>query len=392
LLIIDASGMICLQYTLSPQRFAMNYPVLLKEITDRIRQGQLRASMAVNAELLALYWDIGKIIAERRSEEGWGTKVIQRLAKDLHNNLSEAKGFSERNLRRMLTFYNEYRELSIWSPMASRLTAASSNEAFVPPAVAKLSQHTENTAIYGLVLRLPWAHNVILLRIKDRKVRKWYMEHTLEYGWSKDRLEAQIKDDLYRRQGKAATNFCLRLPSQQSALAQESLKDPYKFDFLTLEEPFHERELENGLVCHLEKFLLELGAGFAFVGRQYHLAVSEHDFYIDILFYHMKLRCYVVIELKTGEFKPEYAGKLTFYCSAVDDTLRHEQDNPTIGLILCQHKDKVLAEYTLRRIDTPIGVSEYQLTRALPENLQSNLPTVEEIEARLEETGIETDE
>jgi predicted nuclease of restriction endonuclease-like (RecB) superfamily len=363
----------------------MNYPALLKEITDRIRLGQLRASVAVNIELLALYWDVGRMVDQRQTEEGWGAGIIPRLAEDIRNDLPEIKGFSVRNIHRMLAFYKEYRESLILPLPVAEFASAGMEGQIVPPIVAQLPQGTDNTNIIHFIIRLPWAHNIILLRIKDRKIRQWYMERTLENGWSKDWLEAQIKDDLYHRMGNAATNFSLRLPSMQSALAQESLKDPYKFDFLTLEEPFHERELENGLVGHLEKFLLELGAGFAFVGRQYHLAVSDQDFYIDLLFYHMKLRCYVVIELKTGKFKPEYAGKLTFYCSAVDDLLRHEQDNPTIGLILCQHNDKVLAEYTLRKIDAPIGVSEYQLTRALPINLQSSLPTVEEIEARLEE-------
>jgi predicted nuclease of restriction endonuclease-like (RecB) superfamily len=213
----------------------------------------------------------------------------------------------------------------------------------------------------------------------------WYMAQTLEHGWSKDWLASQIKDELYLRQGKAVTNFSLRLPALQSSLAQETLKDPYKFDFLTLEEPFHERELETGLVAHVEKFLLELGAGFAFLGRQYHLAVGESDFYVDLLFYHTRLRCYIVVELKNSEFRPEYAGKVNFYCTAVDDMMRSEGDNPTIGMILCRTQDRVVAEYTLRRIDAPIGISEYQLTRALPDNLQSNLPTVEEIEERLEE-------
>ena len=211
------------------------------------------------------------------------------------------------------------------------------------------------------------------------------MTQTLEHGWSHDWLACQIKNNAYERQGRAVTNFVTHLPAPQSALAQESLKDPYVFDFLTLEEPFHERELETGLVAHVEKFLLELGSGFAFIGRQYHLAVSEQEFYIDLLFYHTKLHCYVVIELKKGKFKPEYAGKVNFYCSVVDDVLRHEHDNPTIGLILCQANDRVVAEYTLRDINKPIGVSEYELTRALPDNLKSSLPTVEEIEERLEE-------
>lgn len=346
----------------------MNYPALLKEITDRIQQGQLRASMAVNVELLALYWDVGRIVEERQGEEGWGAGIIPRLTQDIRNDLPEIKGFSVRNIGRMLAFFREYRELE-----------------FLPLPVAKLPANTEQCGIHEFILRLPWAHNVVLLSVKDRATRSWYMARTLEHGWSKDWLVAQIKAKLYSRQGRAVTNFSLRLPAPQSALAQETLKDPYKFDFLTLEEPFHERELETGLVAHVEKFLLELGAGFAFLGRQYHLVVGESDFYIDLLFYHTKLRCHVVVELKTGEFRPEHAGKVNFYCTAVDELLRSEGDNSTIGLILCLTQDRIVAEYTLRKIDAPIGVSEYQLTRALPKDLQSNLPTVEEIEERLEE-------
>jgi predicted nuclease of restriction endonuclease-like (RecB) superfamily len=220
-------------------------------------------------------------------------------------------------------------------------------------------------------------------KVKDLPTRLWYMQQTIEQGWSRDTLAAMIKSKAHERRGKAVSNFAARLPSPQSEFARQLLKDPYLFDFLTIEEPFHERELETGLVKHLEKFLIELGSGFAFVGRQYHLEVSDKDFYLDLLFYHLKLRCFIVIELKKGDFKPEYAGKMNFYCSAVDDLLRNRTDQPTIGLILCQTKDRILAEYTLRDIHKPIGISDYELTRALPENLKSSLPTVEEIEAEL---------
>jgi predicted nuclease of restriction endonuclease-like (RecB) superfamily len=220
-------------------------------------------------------------------------------------------------------------------------------------------------------------------KVKDLPTRLWYMHQTIEQGWSRDTLATMIKGKAHERQGQAVSNFSDRLPAPQSDLAQHMLKDPYLFDFLTLEEPFHERELETGLVRHLEKFLLELGAGFAFVGRQYHLEVSDRDFYLDLLFYHLKLRCFIVVELKKGDFKPEYAGKMNFYCSVVDDQLRNETDQSTIGLILCQTKDRILAEYALRDIHKPIGISDYELTRALPENLKSSLPTVEEIEAEL---------
>ncbi len=365
----------------------MTYPVLLKEIKERIRQAQLKACISANAEMILMYWDVGRIVSGRQSAEGWGAKVIQKLAQDIRNDLPETKGFSERNIKRMLAFYNAYMGLSIGPTPLAKLEQREINPILLTP-LAKLvatSGCAHEAKLLELVMLLPWAHNVTLLGVKDENVRLWYMVQALEHGWSHDWLLRQIKGNAYDRQGNATTNFATHLPYAQSALAEETLKNPYLFDFLTIAEPFHERELETGLVAHVEKFLLELGAGFAFVGRQYHLVLSEQDFYIDLLFYHLKLRSYVVIELKKGNFKPEYAGKMNFYCSVVDDKLRHEQDNPTIGLILCQNKNKIVAEYALRDVNKPIGVSEYELTRALPYNLQSSLPTVEEIEERLEE-------
>jgi predicted nuclease of restriction endonuclease-like (RecB) superfamily len=306
---------------------------------------------------------------------------------DLRNELPDVKGFSERNLKRMLVFYNEYPGLAIGPTALAQLPASLEAEKG-PTALAQLpiaQTSPVEARILELVLRLPWAHNATLLAIKDAKARQWYMAHALSQGWSHDWLAGQIKQQAYERTGKSVTNFTTHLPSPQSALAQESLKDPYIFDFLTLTKPFKEQELETGLVAHVEKFLLELGAGFAFMGRQYHVEVGDQDFYIDLLFYHTKLRCYVVVELKTGKFKPEYAGKVNFYCSVVDDFLRNEHDHPTVGLILCQTHDRVVAEYALRDVNKPIGVSEYELTRALPDSLKSSLPTVEEIEERLEE-------
>ena len=222
-----------------------------------------------------------------------------------------------------------------------------------------------------------------MVKVKSMDARIWYMHQTLVQGWSRNTLALQIDSRAHARQGQAISNFATRLPAPQSDLAQQTLKDPYIFDFLTLEASFHERELETSLVAHLEKFLLALGQGFAFIGRQYHLAVGENDFYIDLLFYHLKLRSYVVIELKRGDFKPEYAGKLNFYCNVIDDTMRHGQDAPTIGLMLCQGKDNVLAEYALRGIDKPIGIASYELTRALPPSLESVLPSIETLEGEL---------
>lgn len=355
----------------------MTYQELLKDIKSRIRQSQIKATMSVNAEMLMLYWEIGRMIDKRQDSEGWGSGVIPRLAKDIKNELTDVKGFSERNLKRMLAFYREYPQLIV--PLAvAQLTQGDENHnvAIVPPPVAQL----RNEFGPGL-LCVSWACHVVLMeKVKDIPARHWYMQQIMEHGWTRDHLTAMIKTNAHARHGKSTTNFVAKLPAPQSALAEEILKDPYIFDFLTLEDPFRENELEAGLVRHLEKFLMELGAGFAFVGRQYHVEVGENDFYIDLLFYHLKLRCFIVIELKKGAFKPEYAGKLNFYCSVVDDVLRHQQDNPTIGLILCQTKNKVLAEYALRGIDKPIGVSEYDLTRALPDELKSSLPSVKDLE------------
>jgi predicted nuclease of restriction endonuclease-like (RecB) superfamily len=240
----------------------------------------------------------------------------------------------------------------------------------------------------SLLWSVPWAHHVVLIeKVKDFDTRLWYMVQTLANGWSRNVLQLMIKSEAHGRQGQAISNFDRLLPSPQSDLVQQALKDPYIFDFLTLEEPFHERELETNLLHQLERFLLELGQGFAFVGRQHNLKVGDREFYIDLLFYHLKLRCFVVIDLKKGEFKPEYAGKMNFYLSVVDEQLRHESDAPSIGLILCQDRSHIVAEYALRGVEKPIGISEYELTRALPANLKSALPTVEEIEAELAESA-----
>ena len=249
-----------------------------------------------------------------------------------------------------------------------------------PPAVAQLP------ILQGTIVQLAWAHNVILLeKIKHLPTRLWYAQQAIAQGWTRDTLAVQIKNRAHERQGSAVTNFAATLPAVHANLAQGLLKDPYVFDFLTLEEPFHERELETGLLSHIQKFLLELGRGFAFVGRQYRLEVSGNEFHLDLLFYHLHLRCFVVVDLKKGDFKPEYAGKMNFYCSVVDDQLRHEHDSATVGLILCQTKDRVLAEYALRDIHKPIGVADYELTRALPKELASSLPSIEDIEAELSE-------
>jgi predicted nuclease of restriction endonuclease-like (RecB) superfamily len=358
------------------------YAALLADVKARIQHAQTRAVLAVNAELVRLYWDIGRVLDARQAQEGYGTGVIPRLALDLKNELPAVKGFSERNLGYMIAFARAYPhpEKVLQQPVAKVAASEVLQQpaAKVPQLMAKLPD--------PLLWSVPWAHHVILLeKVKDLAVRTWYMRETLAQGWSRNILAIQIAGDAHARRGKAVTNFAATLPAPQSDLAQQSLKDPYIFDFLTLTEPFQERELETGLVAHLEKFLLELGQGFAFVGRQYRLDVGDEDFYIDLLFYHLRLRAFVVIDLKKGRFKPEYAGKLNFYCNVVNDKLKHPTDAPTIGLILCQTKDNVLAEYSFAGIDKPIGISTYELTRALPPSLKSVLPTVEEIETELAE-------
>ncbi len=349
-----------------------HYTALLSDIKQRIQHAQIRAVLAVNAQLIRLYWEIGHMLDTRQKVEGWGAAVIPRLALDIRNELPEEKGFSERNIKRMLAFYREYPAL-----------------AFVPQPVAQIEPATkvpQAAALFSteLVQAIPWGHHLLLIeKTKDLSARHWYMQATLSNGWSRNILHMQIETAAHTRQGKATNNFPQRLPQPQSDLVQQALKDPYLFDFLTLDQPFHERELETGLIQHLEKFLLELGQGFAYVGRQHHMVVGDQDFYIDLLFYHLRLRCFVVIELKRGAFKPEYAGKMNFYCSVVDDKLKHAQDAPTIGLILCQQHNTVIAEYALRGMATPIGISTFELTRALPTELVSKLPSIEEIEREL---------
>ncbi len=347
------------------------YQSFLVQIKSRIQTAQTKAALSVNAELIYLYWDIGQMIEKRQKMEGWGTGIIPNLSKDLRNELPEIKGFSERNIGYMIRFAREYPDLSILQQPVAKIKKT--QKILDPSSISAKVQQA--------VAKLPWGHNVLLIsKIKNFSARLWYMNMTIKEGWSRNVLQLMIDNQTYERGGQAITNFEQRLPAFQSDLAKQTLKDPYIFDFLTLEEPFHERELETGLVRHLEKFLLELGQGFSFVGRQYHLDIGDSDFYIDLLFYHLTLRCFIVIDLKKGTFKPDYAGKMNFYCNVVDDKLKQKADNQTIGLILCQDKNKIVAEYSLRGFTKPIGVSEYELTRALPDNLKSSLPAVEEIE------------
>jgi predicted nuclease of restriction endonuclease-like (RecB) superfamily len=365
------------------------YRDLLAEIKVRVRKAQHRAIQSANAEMIWMYWDIGRMIAFRKDKAGWGAGVIRKLSIDLKNEMPEEKGFSETNLKRMVQFHEEYSALfPIGAQPVPQLLensakpVESQSKSIGAQPVPQLN--IEDFIGKNVFSQLSWGHHILLIqKLKDIPTRMWYARQTIEQGWSRDVLTAQIKSQAHQRQGAAITNFGDKLPAMHAQLATGMLKDPFIFDFLTLEEPFHERELETGLLHHIEKFLLELGRGFAFVGRQYRLDVSDRDYYLDLLFYHLQLRCFVVVDLKKGEFKPEYAGKMNFYCSVVDDQLRHPQDQPTLGLILCQTKDRIIAEYSLRDIDKPIGVADYELTRALPEKLASSLPSIEAIEAEL---------
>ncbi|MGC4108716.1 MAG: PDDEXK nuclease domain-containing protein [Thermomicrobiales bacterium] len=327
------------------------YADWLADLKARIQTAQLRAALAVNRELVLLYWQIGQDILERQAEQGWGAKVIDRLAHDLRTAFPEMKGFSSRNLGYMRAFAQAWPDSAI---------------------------------VQQLVAQLPWGHNVVLLdKLKTPDERVWYLSKAIEHGWSRNVLVMQIEMRLIDRRGQATTNFAERLPAPQSDLARESLKDPYRFDFLGLSDEASEREIEAALVTHVTDFLLELGAGFAFVGRQVLLEVGGQDFFIDLLFYHLQLRCYVVIELKAGDFKPEHLGQLGFYLTAVDAQVKHEQDGPSIGLLLCKTRNNVVAEYALRDEGRPLGIAEYQLRAALPEPLQTSLPSIEEIEREL---------
>jgi predicted nuclease of restriction endonuclease-like (RecB) superfamily len=342
------------------------YDELLAQIKERIRTAQLRAAVAVNRELIELYWQIGQSIVDRQRSDGWGKSVVEKLAEDLKAEFPGMTGFSPRNVWRMRAFYLAYTD----------------EVRKLPRAVAEL----DGVNLPRAVAEIPWGHNADLLdKIKNPVERLWYARAAVEKGWSRPVMVHWIESDLFSRQGKAQTNFEKTLPALQSDLAKETLKNPYSFEFLTIADNAAEHELERGLVAHIRKFLIELGAGFAFLGQQFRLTVGGDDYYIDLLFYHVKLRCYIIIDLKTTPFKPEYAGKMNFYLSAADDLLRHPDDKPSIGIILCKSKNQVVAEYALRHLSKPVGVSSYitQLVESLPPALRKSLPSPEQLEAEM---------
>jgi predicted nuclease of restriction endonuclease-like (RecB) superfamily len=366
-----------------------DYKKWLSELKNKIRHVQIKAALSVNRELLQFYWDLGAGIVLKQAQTQWGDGFITRLSKDLIAEFPEIKGFSTRNIKYIKQwhlFYNQ-QDIIVKQPVAQldrepTVPLISQEKSLQASAQSPLTPFGQQ--VVAQITSIPWGHNIaIISKCKKLQEALYYAEQTTEYNWSRSVLVHQIESGLFHREGKAVTNFSHTLPKPHSDLAQQTLKDPYIFDFLTMSKDYNERDLEKALVDHIAHFLLELGAGFAYLGRQYPLTVGTQDFYIDLLFYHARLHCYVVIELKTGEFVPEHAGKLNFYIKAIDEQLRKEGDAPTIGILLCKGKDKLVAEYALSDIHKPMGVSEYELTRSLPDNLKSSLPSIEEIEAEM---------
>jgi predicted nuclease of restriction endonuclease-like (RecB) superfamily len=339
--------------------FDQDYKQWISALKQQFRQAQLKAVVKVNSELLQFYWQLGEDILARQQGTQWGDGFLTQLSKDLSTEFPEIKGFSKRNLELIRKWRRYWQQVEV-----------------AQPAIAK--------QLVSQLVQIPWGHNVVIVsQSKNIEQALYYVASTIENGWSRSVLVHQIESGLYQREGKAITNFADTLPAVQSDLAQQSIKDPYVFDFLTLSKAHSERDLEQGLVKHVTQFLMELGAGFAYMGKQVPITVGERDFYLDLLFYHTRLHCHVVIELKITDFEPEHAGKLNFYIKAVDEQLRQPGDEPTIGILLCKSKDRLVAEYALSDINKPIGVSEYQLTQSLPDSLKPSLPSVEEIEAEL---------
>lgn len=332
-----------------------DYKDWLAKIKNKVRSAQIKAVIKVNIELLSFYWELGADIVSKQKKTKWGDGLLAQLSKDLTAEFPDMKGFSLSNLKYIKQWYLFY---------------------FRSPAFSQ--------QLVGQITQIPWGHNIVIMsKCKSAEEALYYIQNTLSHNWSRSVLVHQIESGLYKREGKSVTNFALTLPKPQSDLACQTLKDPYIFDFLSMTKDYNERELENALINHVTKFLLELGAGFSYIGRQVLLSAGERVFFIDLLFYHTRLHCYVVIELKTVEFEPEHAGKLNFYLKAVDTQLRANQDSPTIGILICKKKDKVVVEYALSDIRKPIGVSEYRLTHCLPKKLKSSLPTIKAMEAEI---------
>ncbi len=333
-----------------------DYKKWILEIKSKIRSAQMKAVVAVNAALIEFYWDLGRMISEKQT--AWGSNFLEKVSHDLKSEFPDAKGFSVTNLKYCRLFYNQF----------------------------KFGHQVGDEILFELIKQIPWGHTKLIInKIKDNSIAEFYIKQTIQNSWGRETLALQIKSQLFERQGKAITNFKQTLPEPLSDLAQQTLKDPYNFDFVAMSGSMKERDLENQLVAQISKFLLELGKGFAFVGRQYKLEIAENEYLLDLLFYHIKLKCYVVVELKNTKFIPEYAGKMNFYLSAVDTLLKETDDKPTIGILLCRDKNNIEAEFALRDINKPIGVSEFSFTEIIPEELKSSLPTIEELEKELQD-------
>ena len=337
-----------------------DYKAWIEEVKKKVRNSQIKASVKINYEMLDLYWNLGNDICEKQKQAKWGDAFLKVMSNDLQKAFPGVSGFSVENLKHIRYWYNFY------TNSKSGLQAV--------------------TQIEKMVKSIPWGHNQrIMYKCKDVQEALFYIQKTMDNNWSRNVLVHQIESDLYTRQGKAVNNFQVKLPEPQSDLAEQTLKDPYNFDFLALREEYNERELEDALVEQITQFLLELGTGFSFIGKQVEIKVGESNFYMDLLFYHVKLHCYVVIELKTEKFKPEFAGQLNFYVTAVNKNMKTELDNQTIGILICKDKDDVVAEYSLENISQPIGIAQYELTKVLRKEFESSLPTIEEIEEELSE-------
>lgn len=347
------------------------YRIWLASIKNRIHAARMKIALSANSELISLYYELGAQICERESTARWGTGFIDAFSKDLKAIFPEVGGFSGKNLRYCRAFFRFYCDSTIWQQVVAKLPSNS---------WAGLDDN-----LVKQIVVVPWGHQIqIFTKCSGIDEAEFYMHQTIEQGWSRDFLSIQLKSRLYDRAGKSITNFTRALPAPQSDLAQQTLKDPYAFDFMAMTVPYNERDIERQLIQHITQFLLELGKGFAFIGRQYHLEIDGNDYYLDLLFYHVTLKCYVVVELKNRKFIPEYAGKLNFYLSAVDSLLKQQDDQPTIGLLLCRDKSNIEVEFALRDISKPIGVSEYNLVEILPDKLKNALPTVDEIERDLQ--------
>ncbi len=339
------------------------YVAWIEDVKNRIKHSQIKAAVKVNDVVLDLYWNLGKDIVVKQAASKWGDGFLLTMSRDLKKAFPNVAGFSVQNLKSIRYWYKFYHSDENGLQSASQIEL-----------------------IEKMVKSIPWGHNQrIMYKCSNIHEAMFYIQKTLDNGWSRTVLEHQIDSGLYERQGKAINNFQLKLPEPQSDLAEQTLKDPYNFDFLTLREKYDERELEDALVNQITQFLLELGTGFSYIGRQVHIKVGETDFYMDLLFYHVRLHCYVVVELKTEKFKPEFVGKLNFYVIAVNKNMKTEQDNQTIGILICKDKDDVVAEYALDDMSQPIGIAQYELTKALREKFKSSLPTIEEIENGLSE-------